>query len=130
MTAMLVSKSTRTPEDNGYLHTIRTEKEGNLIPQGTTLHDDSVVLSKYPLPPLVLYIPQTSPQRRDLGRVNDLEESFEKGYYSDGLQGPFFNEVNAEGEQDFDEYSLDDTPHTPDLEEYDTALNDTPVGKN
>ena len=70
---VLVSKSTRTPEENGDLHAICTEKEGNLIPQGTTLHDDSVVSSKSPLPPLVLYIPQTSPQRRDLGRINDLE---------------------------------------------------------
>ena len=57
---VLVSKSTRTPEENGDLHAIHTEKEGNLIPQGTTLHNDSVVLSKSPLPPLVLYIPQTS----------------------------------------------------------------------
>ena len=38
--------------------------------------------------------------------------------------------MDAEGEQDFDEDSLDDTPHTPDIEEYDTALNDTTVGKN
>ena len=76
---VFVSKSTCTPEYNGDLHAIRTEKEGNLIPQGTTLHDDFVVLSKSPLPPLVLYIPQTSPQRRDLGRINDLEESSEKG---------------------------------------------------
>ena len=75
----------------------------------------------------MLYIPHTSPQRRDLGRINDLEESFEKGYDSDGLQGPFFNAVDAEGEQDFYEDSLDDTPHTPDIEEHDTALNDIPV---
>ena len=54
---VLVSKSTRTAEDNGGLHAIRTKKEGNLIPQGTTLHDDSVVLRKPTLPPLVLYIP-------------------------------------------------------------------------
>ena len=127
---MLVSKSTRTPEDNGDLHAICTEKEGNLIPQGTTLHDASVVSSKSPLPPLVLYIPQTSPQRRDLGRINNLEESFEKGYDSDGLQGPFFNAVDAEDKQDFDEDSLDDTPHTPGIEEDDNALNDTPVGTN
>ena len=127
---MLVSKYTRTPEDNGDLHVIRTEKEGNLIPQGTTLHDDSVVSSKSPLPPLVLYIPQTIPQQSDLGRINDLEESFEKGYNSDGLQGPFFNAVDAEGEQDFDEGLLDDTPHTPDIEEDDTVFNDTLVGTN
>ena len=63
----------------------------------------------------MLYIPQTSPQRRDLGRINELEESSEKGYASDGLQGPLFNAVDAEGEQDFDENSLDDTPHTPDI---------------
>ena len=29
---VLVSESTLTPEDNGDLHAIRTEKEGNLIP--------------------------------------------------------------------------------------------------
>ena len=113
---MLVSKSTHTPEENGDLHAIHTEKEGNLIPQGTTSHDDSVVLSKSPLPSLVIYILQTSPKRRDLGRINDLEESFEKGYDRDGLQGPFFNAVDAEGEQDFDEDLLDYTPHTPEIE--------------
>ena len=38
--------------------------------------------------------------------------------------------MDAEGEQDFDEDSLDDTPHTTDIEEDDTALNDTVVGTN
>ena len=38
--------------------------------------------------------------------------------------------VDTEGEQDFDEDSLDDTAHTTDIEEDNTALNDTPVGKN
>ena len=51
--------------------------------------------------------------------MHDLEDSFENGYDSDGLHGPFFDAKDAEGEQDFDEDSLDGMPHTPDIEKED-----------
>ena len=111
----IVSESTHKPNVNGNSSAICPEAEGNLVPQATTPHDDSVVSNKSPLPPSVIDVPQLSPRRRDLTRISDLEESFENGYDSDGLEGPFFDAVDAEGEQDFDEDSLDSTPHTPDI---------------
>ena len=71
-----------------------------------------------------------NPRRRDLGQLIDLEELFELGYDSDGFEGPFFDAVDAEGEQDFDEDSLDETTHTSDITEDDIDLNINPVGTN
>ena len=56
--------------------------------------------------------------------MHDLEDSFENGYDSDGLHGPFFDAMDAEGEQDFDEDSLDGMPHTPDIEKEDGDTTD------
>ena len=68
----VVSQSTHKPEDNGELSAICTETEGNLVPQATTPHDDSVVSIKSPLLPLVINVPQMSPRRRDLTRISNL----------------------------------------------------------
>ena len=126
----VVSQSTHKPEDNGESSAICTETEGNLVPQAITPHDDSVVSIKSPLLPLVINVPQMSPRRRDLTRISNLEESFKNGYDSDGLEGPFFDAVDAEGEQDFDEDSLDGTPNTPVIEEEDAGLSNTPDKTN
>ena len=122
----IVSESTHKPNVNGNSSAICPEAEGNLVPQATTPHDDSVVSNKSPLPPSVIDVPQLSLWRRDLTRINDLEELFKNGYDSDGLEGPFFDAVNAEGEQYFDKDSLDSTPHTPDIQEEDRNIINTP----
>ena len=118
-TKAIVSESTHKVNDNGNSSAICHETEGNLVPQATTPQNESGVSIKSTLPPLVIDVPQLSPHRRDLSRISDLEKSFENGYDSDGLEGPFFDAVDAEGEQDFDKDSLHSTPPTPDIEEAD-----------
>ena len=75
-------------------------------------------------------VPQISPRRRDLSKIRDLEESFENGYDSDGFHSPFFDAVDAEGEQDFDKDSLDGMSHTPDREKGDGDRTNAPDGPN
>ncbi len=42
-----------------------------------------------------------SPQRKKIARVNGTR--FEPGYDSDGEIGPFFDAIESEGEQDYDD---------------------------
>ena len=54
----------------------------------------------------VAAIPNLSPKRRDLSRMGDMEDLFEAGYDSDGECGPFVDVEAVEGEQDFEENSV------------------------
>eukprot|EP00547_Thalassionema_nitzschioides_P014673 CAMPEP_0194238244 /NCGR_PEP_ID=MMETSP0158-20130606/5025_1 /TAXON_ID=33649 /ORGANISM="Thalassionema nitzschioides, Strain L26-B" /LENGTH=863 /DNA_ID=CAMNT_0038972445 /DNA_START=101 /DNA_END=2689 /DNA_ORIENTATION=- len=51
-------------------------------------------------------IPNLSPKRRDLSRINGMEYLFDQGYDSDGEHAPCFNIETVEGEQDFEENSV------------------------
>ena len=86
----IVSESTHKPNVNGNSSAICPEAEGNLVPQATTPHDESVALRESTLPPSVMDVSQLITQRCDLTRISDIEESFENGYDSNGLKGPFF----------------------------------------
>ena len=59
-------------------------------------------------------IRQPSPRVINLKRILDLSEDFENGYDSDGEIGPFFDCIQYEGEQIFDEEVLpSETPLEP-----------------
>ena len=113
---MLVSQSTHEQEQNDDHNTNCTENEGNMVLQASTPRDDSIKQTTTQMPPLVINVPPSSPQRRDLERISELEDLFYLGWDSDGLLGPFWGAVDAEGEQDFDEDALD-TPQIPDATE-------------
>ena len=44
-----------------------------------------------------------SPRQRSVKIWEEDEKKYDDGYDSDGEQGPFFDTINIEGEQDFDE---------------------------
>ena len=48
----------------------------------------------------------SSPKRKDLVLMSSREEKFDDGYDTDGQAGPFFDCIQEEGEQDFDEDAL------------------------
>ena len=114
---MQLSQNLLIKSNHGESSAICPETEGKLVLKGTTPHNETVFSTKSPLPPSVIGVPLLSPQRRDLSRISAIEELFENGYDSDGLKGPFFDAIEEEGEQDFDEDSLDSKPHTAEIEE-------------
>ena len=57
-------------------------------------------------PEFINILPEESPRRRNLNNLLSNEKKFEEGYDSDGDIGPFFDCIEYEGEQDFDEDDL------------------------
>lgn len=75
----------------------------------------------------MIEVPQSIPPQSKLGTLNEIEKLSKIGCDSDGMEGPFFDAVDEEGEQDFDEDLLNEAPQTPNVEEDDTVLNNIPA---
>ena len=82
---VLVSQSTHEQEQNDDHNANSTEKEGNSSPPASTPRVESINQTTTQMPPLVMNVSPSSPQRRDLDRISGLEDSFDLGHDSDGL---------------------------------------------
>ena len=68
---------------------------------------------------------QTSPQRRDFSVLIRNEERFDDGYDTDGDIGPFFDAVQYEGEQQFDEEAVPEFGTTEETSNSDSDSSDS-----